>query len=341
MGALAAVGGAAIARHDQGTAGSAPAPARTVAAAATRPLLPKSGQTMAGAVYAKAAPAVVSIRTGSGSGTGFLVDDSRTVVTNAHVVEGARRVTVRFGSDGRDVSAQVLGVDTSTDLAVLRLPAGSAPSGIKPLALADSKGVGVGDSVVAIGNPFGLDRTLTEGVVSALGREILAPNGFSIPDAIQTDAAINPGNSGGPLLDTSAHVIGVNSQIETGAGGSNGNVGIGFAVSANTVRTVLPQLERGASVSHAWLGVATQTASAGGTGAAVGEVVSGGPADAAGLRVGDVIVAVGSATIGSPSDLATAVGAHGSGETVTVRVRRGGQERDVHVTLRSRPSQVP
>src|SRR5207244_1018747 len=138
------------------------------------------------------------------------------------------------------------GVDPSSDLAVLSIDPRTIPSGVQPLQLADSRNVQIGDNVVAIGNPFGLDRTATEGIVSGLGRHIQAPNGFGIPSVIQTDAPINPGNSGGPLLDTSAHVIGVNSQIATA--GSEGNVGIGFAVPSNTLRQVVPRLEKGETV---------------------------------------------------------------------------------------------
>jgi putative serine protease PepD len=335
----AGAGAVGYAVLDDGGNGANTQAARTLPAAKANPLTPKAGQTPAGAVYAKAAPAVVSIRTSTGTGTGFLVEDRQTIVTNAHVVDGSTSVTVRFGAAGRDLRARVLGTDTSTDLSVLRLEE-PAPANAHPLALANSDDVGVGDDVVAIGNPFGLDRTLTEGIVSALGREIQAPNGFAIPDAIQTDAPINPGNSGGPLLDRSARVIGVNSQIETG-GGSNGNVGIGFAVSSNTVREVLPKLEQGGEVQHAWLGVATEGLVSGGSGARIAQIVPDSPADDAHLQLGDSITSFGGDAVSSPSDLTTAVNRRQTGDKVDVVIRRGDQQRTVTVTLGTRPSKVP
>src|SRR6476659_247228 len=192
---------------------------------------------------------------GTATGSGFVLDKSGTIATNAHVVDGATNVTVRFG-DGASHSAQVLGVDKSIDLALLKID----PKGVDlhPLQLGSSKGLQVGDPTVAIGNPFGLDRTLTTGVVSALQREIKAPNGFTIDHVIQTDAAINPGNSGGPLLDAYGRVIGINSQIETGGGG-NGNVGIGFALPIDTVKQKLSQLKTNGTVSYAYLGVSSTT----------------------------------------------------------------------------------
>ena len=182
------------------------------------------------------------------------MDRSGTIATNAHVVGSADDATVRFGENGERIPARVLGRDPSSDLAVLRIDPDRAGNPA-PLALADSDSVRVGDSVVAVGNPFGLDRTATAGIVSALGREIQAPNGFQIDDVIQTDAAINPGNSGGPLVDARGRVIGVNSQIASSGGG--GNVGVGFAVPSNEVRDVIPRLARGQSIERAWIGVST------------------------------------------------------------------------------------
>ena len=209
-----------------------------------KPIAPDKGQSRAGKIYAQASPAVVSIRTDVGSGTGFLIDSNGTLVTNAHVVGNADRVVVKFGPDGRSIDGQVKGADPSSDLAVVKIDPGSAPRNAKPLQFADSRQVQVGDTAIAIGNPFGLDRTATEGIVSGIGRSIKAPNGFSIDEVIQTDAPINPGNSGGPLLDETARVMGVNSQIAT-AGNSQGNVGIGFAVPSNTVREVVPAAGEG------------------------------------------------------------------------------------------------
>jgi putative serine protease PepD len=314
--------------------------AKTTAALPALPapkVKPRKGQTQAAAIYAAASPAVVSIRTGSGSGTGFLVQDDRTVATNAHVVDGASTVTVRFGPEGRDITAQVKGIDPSSDLAVVILPEGSAPSNAKPLKLADSDQVRIGDEVVAIGNPFGLDRTLTEGIISGLARAIQAPNNYEIDDALQTDAAINPGNSGGPLLDDAGQVIGVNSQIETG-GGSNGNVGIGFAVSSNTVRQVIPALAKGQTIARAWLGISSQPAT-NGTGAALTEIVSGGPAENGGLQAGDVVLSIDGKQIREFSDISRVVNSHQPGDRIDVKVRRAasGEVQTQQVTLGTRP----
>ena len=209
-------------------------------------MLSGRGGNDVGRVYAEAGPAVVAVQVrqsaGTASGTGFVVDREGTVVTNAHVVGDAERARVQFDDDRRRLGAEVLGTDPSSDLAVLKVNP-DAVSSIKPLRLANSDQVDVGDGVVAIGHPFGLDRTATAGIVSGLEREIQAPNGFQIDEVIQTDAPINPGNSGGPLIDARGRVIGVNSQIATA--GAQGSVGIGFAVPSNTVRDVVPKLRDG------------------------------------------------------------------------------------------------
>ena len=192
---------------------------------------------------------------GTASGSGIVVSSNGTILTNWHVVENAVKVTVSL-EHGKTVNAQVVGKDPSNDLAVLRIPTEGLT--LHPLTLGDSSKAQVGDPVLAIGNPFGLDRTLTTGVVSALQRQITAPNGFTISNVIQTDAPINPGNSGGPLLDASGRVIGINSQIETGGSG-DGSVGIGFAVPINTAKTELPQLEKGGTVRGAYLGLTSLT----------------------------------------------------------------------------------
>ena len=191
------------------------------------------------------------------TGSGFVLDEKGHILTNAHVVASSLDVRVSF-SDHRTVAARVFGKDPDTDLAVLSVNPKEVD--LHPLALGDSTAVRVGDPTVAIGNPFGLERTLTTGVVSALQRRITAPSGFAIEHVIQTDAAINPGNSGGPLLDAAGRVIGVNSQIATGGEGSSGSVGIGFAVPAATVRRVLPELERAGRVRRPFLGVAGRPA---------------------------------------------------------------------------------
>ena len=301
------------------------------------PIKPRKGQTRAGAVYAKASPAVVSVRAGSGSGTGFLTNAGGQLVTNAHVVGQSKRVTIKFG-DGASVDADVLGTDPSTDLAVVSIEKEGIPKGVKPLQFADSRGVQVGDLAIAIGNPFGLDRTATEGIVSGLGRSIEAPNGFSIDQVIQTDAPINPGNSGGPLLDDTARVIGVNSQIATA--GSQGNVGVGFAVPSNTVRQVVPRLARGEAIDRGYLGVETSDAPGGG-GAEVQTTVPDGPADRAGLRPGDIIKKVGGEDVSESSDVSAIIATRAPGDEVEVEVDRGGSTEKIKVRLGTRPAKTP
>src|SRR4051794_15593695 len=222
------------------------------------------------------------VQSGTATGSGFVIDSKGLIVTNAHVVDGATSITVKLG-DGTTQQATLVGKDESTDLALLKIATNGRT--LKALPLADSSTVHVGDPTYAIGNPFGLDRTLTTGVVSAMQRQIQAPNNFTIDNVIQTDAALNPGNSGGPLLDAAGRVIGVNSQIESNSSGSSGeagNVGIGFAVPSNTVRRVVGQLEQNGHVSHAWLGVESTDASSGG--ATIGPIISRSPPAKAGGR---------------------------------------------------------
>ncbi|MEA2143050.1 MAG: hypothetical protein QOI64_1480 [Solirubrobacteraceae bacterium] len=293
-------------------------------------------------VYAGASPSVVFVRSqesgaGTASGTGFVVDSDGTIVTNAHVVAGASSVQVRFEDNGEGVDAEVLGTDSSSDIAVLRVDP-SKTGGVKPLALANSDGVQVGDLAVAIGYPLGLDRTATAGIVSGLGRDIKAPNGFSIDKVIQTDAPINPGNSGGPLLDAAGRVIGINSQIAT-TGGGGGSVGIGFAVPSNTVRQVVPRLRAGSSIKRAYLGVSTVPSTTG-QGAQVADVVAGGPAEQAGLQTGDTVTRVSGETIRAPEDISATIENRNPGDKIDVQLRRAGAERTVQVTLGTRPENV-
>jgi putative serine protease PepD len=290
------------------------------------------------AIYASASPSVVRILVAEGSaeasGTGFVIDGGGTIVTNAHVVGSANSAQVRLNDSAQAIDAKILGTDPSSDLAVLRVD-GSKTAHLRPLALADSDDVQVGDVAVAIGYPLGLDRTLTQGVVSGVGRAIKAPNGFSIDKVIQTDAAINPGNSGGPLLNSAGRVIGVNSQIATAGGG--GNVGIGFAVPSNTVRQVVPRLEHGGSIQRPYLGVSTQP-SAAGSGAFVVELVPGGPAQQGGVQKDDVIVGVAGKEVLAPQDISTAIESSRPGEEVPVQVQRAGATRTLRVKLGTRPA---
>jgi putative serine protease PepD len=289
-----------------------------------------------GAIYAAASPGVVSVRTSSGSGTGFVVDRDGTLVTNAHVVGSAQRVQVQFEGNGPAVPARVVGSDRSSDLAVLHVDPSDAPA-LRPLSFADSDAVQVGQLAVAIGSPFGLDQTATSGIVSGLEREIQAPNGFQIDKVIQTDAPINPGNSGGPLLDAQGRVIGINSQIATN-GASNGNVGIGFAVPSNTVKEVYPRLARGETIQRPYLGISTAPATGG---ARVGEVTAGGPAASAGVRAGDVVVAVGGRKVTTPDDVSSAIESSRPGDRVDLVLERDGVRRTIAVTLGTRPAQTP
>jgi putative serine protease PepD len=290
-----------------------------------------------GRVYAAAGPSVVAVQAnqdgGTASGTGFVVDGRGTIITNSHVVGSARNARVRFG-ERPPIQAEVLGTDPSSDLAALRIDPARAGNP-KPLALANSRDVAVGDQVVAIGHPFGLDRTATAGIVSGLERQIEAPNGFSIDEVIQTDAPINPGNSGGPLLDAKGRVIGVNSQIAASAGGG-GNVGIGFAVPSDTVREVLPTLARGEQVERAYLGLTTSAAA---RGAAVENVTAGGPAARGGMRRSDTVTSVAGRTVRDPDDVAKAIADRKPGDTIEVDVVRGGRTVSLDVTLGERPAQ--
>ncbi len=262
-------------------------------------------------------------------GSGFVIDTSGHIVTNQHVVDGAQSISVRLWN-GAMYKATLVGSDSSTDLAVIQLEAPS--SVLHPLTLGDSSRVGVGEGVVAIGSPFGLEETVTSGIVSALHRSMSAPNGFTINDSIQTDAAINHGNSGGPLLDLNGRVIGVNSQIESDSGGSDG---VGFAIPSGTVRSIVSQLIASGNVRHAYLGVGVESAA---NGVKVGQVRSGTPAARAGLRVGDVIVAINGHKVTATAQLQSAIDARKPGDSVTIKYMRNGQAHTVRITLGARPS---
>jgi len=325
------------------------------------------------AVYDLSGPAVVNITSvvytydfflnpvpQEGTGSGFVYDTEGHIVTNYHVVENAEELSVTL-ADGEVYPAEVVGVDPSNDLAVVHIEADDLP---QPVALGDSASLRVGQFVVAIGNPFGLERTLTVGVISSLGRVIQSPDGRFIGEAIQTDAAINPGNSGGPLLDLEGCVIGVNSQIVSP---SRANAGIGFAVPVNTVRRVVPQLIARGHYPHPWLGVQllgltperVQAFRQTGMeipveeGLLVIEVVPGGAADRAGIRGGDHIVRLGNVRIPLGGDIITAINGEPVtdfqeltvyletetqvGDTIEVTIIRDGEEQNVLVTLAERP----
>jgi S1-C subfamily serine protease len=293
----------------------------------------------------------------SALGSGFVIDKAGHIITNYHVVEGADEVTVSF-SNRDTVKAEVVGTDPSTDLAVLRVDASA--SALTPLPLGNSDKVAVGDPVVAIGNPFGLDRTVTSGIVSAVQRLITAPNRFTIDHVIQTDAAINHGNSGGPLLNSRGQVIGVNSQIETGDT-STGNVGVGFSVPSNTVKDVVAQILRTGRVDHAYLGISGQAITrdvaekynlAAMQGVLVESVTNDSGADKAGLKGGnsrvvvagvtfvlggDIIVSFDGEKISSIEQLRDAVAAHKPGDKVKVVIFRDANKTSVTVTLGRQP----
>ena len=350
MAGATVVGGAALVVHGDGSNGGG-----TVATAA----LPGTGIALnatlsAEQIYRLDSPGVVdiSVTTQGGQqgdvspfgpnggssraeGTGFVYDTSGNIVTASHVVDGATGIQVRF-KDGSVAKATLVGTDPSSDTAVIKV--NIAASKLKPLALADSSGVNPGQGAVAIGSPFGYEESITAGIVSAVDRTIQAPNGYSIPNTIQTDAPINHGNSGGPLIDASGKVIGVNVQIAADdSGGSSQNAGVGFAVPSNTVKSVADSLIAGRSVQHAYLGVSIGT-NTNGTGAVIGTVRDGSPAAAAGVKSGDVVVAVNGTQVTAANELTAAIAALRPGDKATLKVQRGGSTVTLTVTLGTRPA---
>ncbi|MBA3375862.1 MAG: trypsin-like peptidase domain-containing protein, partial [Actinobacteria bacterium] len=339
--------------------------------AASRAAAPSTDAMSVNEIYERAAPGVVQIASTNKTadafsgdlpsfalGSGFVIDKAGHIVTNFHVVEDADEIRVSF-SNRDTVQAELVGTDPSTDLSVLRVEADA--SALTPLPLGDSDQVRVGDPVVAIGNPFGLDRTATAGIVSALQRLITAPNRFTIDHVIQTDAPINRGNSGGPLLNSRGEVIGVNTQIETG-GISTGNVGIGFAVPSNTVEDVVAQILQTGRVEHAYLGIAGHAVTPDladtynlpvDAGVLVEDVRSASGADKAGLEEGDtqvvvagetyilggdIIVAVGGEPISSIERLRDAIAEHKPGDKIKLRIYRDAKKKSVTVTLGRQPA---
>jgi S1-C subfamily serine protease len=297
---------------------------------------------------------------GTASGSGFVIDREGHVLTNNHVVEGAEKITVKLGDSETAHDAEVIGADPATDIALLKVDAPSDQ--LHPLTLGKSSAMEVGDPVVAIGNPFGLDRTVTSGIVSALQREIQAPNGFSITNVIQTDAAINPGNSGGPLINSGGEVIGINSQIQTGGG--SGNVGIGFAIPIDTVRAEIDQLMSTGEVEHAFLGITglsitPELAQAVNLpvkeGVLVQEVVKDGPSDEAGIEAGDTTGTIGPIEVTLGGDIITEVDGKKvtdmeeiveivnqaePGDSLELTFLRDGETKKADVTLGDRPDSV-
>jgi putative serine protease PepD len=328
----------------------------TQTASAARERSSTAGGLDARALYASTAAGVVDITSrgiasssGGGSpfggpgqsdstatGTGFVVDGKGHIVTAAHVVDGASSISVKF-QDGTTRTARLLGTDNATDVAVLSVDASGLT--LHPLTLGSSAALDIGDEVAAIGDPFAYERSLSTGIVSGLDRTISAPNGFTVAHAIQTDAALNPGNSGGPVLDAGGKVIGIVDQIATN-GSSQTSSGVGFAVPIDLVRSELAQLEAGKTVRHAYLGVSTSTADGSATGALVSSVTRGGPAADAGVRSGDVVIALGTTPIRGTNDLVAAIATHKPGDRVALAVRRGSQTVELTVTLGTQPTQA-
>jgi S1-C subfamily serine protease len=370
LGGGAAVGiGAAVSSGDDtrtvvSTVTSSPPPAASFSASET-------GAKSVQRIYQETAPGVVQVNSTSAVsdsslftpqsatslGSGFVVDRDGYIVTNYHVIQDSQEIKVNFSGDDR-VPAKIVGSDPSTDLAVLKIDAQARA--LTPLPLGNSEAVRVGDAVVAIGNPFGLERSVTAGIVSALQRDHTAPNGFTIDKVIQTDAPINRGNSGGPLLNAQGEVIGVNSQIESETGG---NVGIGFAVPVNTVREVVAQIKQTGRVEHAYLGIHMQeiTADLGDMiklpvekGVLIAAVVDGSPAAKAGLEGGDeqvivdgtsyvlggdIVTQVDGEAVTSPDDLRAVIMERDPGDSIRLDIQRGDSERTVSVTLGQQPAQ--
>jgi putative serine protease PepD len=312
---------------------------REVTVSGGTPTAATSSSASAASVYQSVSKGVVEITVTTGSspyggqaqaqGSGFVYDGAGHIVTNEHVVEGASSISVRFWN-GATYKATVVGTDASTDVGVIKV---NAPASVlHPISLGNSSAVQVGQTVVAIGSPYGLENTVTEGIVSALHREMTAPNNFTIADSIQTDAAINHGNSGGPLLDLSGHVIGINSQIKSDTGE---NTGIGFAVPSNTVKSIVSQLLANGNVQHAYLGVGIASAS---NGVELTQVRPGTPASEAGLKTGDVIVRLDGHKVTNAGELGQAVDAKRPGDTVSLTYTRSGSTHTVSVKLAVRPS---
>jgi len=344
--ALAVGGGAGAAIYAASSGGTSTAQPATTTVVTAQPASATRTVSTLTQLYKNVTPGVVDITVTSSSsdgfgfggqqqtqaeGSGIVYDAKGHILTNAHVVDGAKSITVRFQS-GKTAKATLVGIDAGTDIAVIKVDVDA--SLLHPLTLGSSASVQPGEEVIAIGSPFGLAGTMTSGIVSAVDRTIQAPNNYSISGAIQTDAPINHGNSGGPLLDASGDVIGVNAQIESDSGG---NDGVGFAIPIDAVKSVASTIVAGGKVQHAYLGVKVGNIATG-PGASVGTVVTGSPADKAGLKPGDVITAVDGKAVANADDLTAAVSARAPGDKVTLTLRRDGTTQTVTVTLGVRPS---
>lgn len=323
-------------------------------------------------VYNRVSPSVVNIQVSGvespfgdigGQGSGFVWDKEGHIVTNNHVVEGAETIVVRF-SDLTEVEAEVVGTDADADLAVIRVDVDS--DALVPVDVADSQALQVGDRVIAIGNPFGFERTVTSGIVSALGRTVRQADNFSLPNLIQTDAAINPGNSGGPLLDIEGRVVGVNTLIFSQT--PNANSGVGFAIPVNAVKRVVPALISNGSFEHPYIGVQaislTSTIAdalgieATDTGVLVTTVIEGGPADRAGMQGGteevtvpqfnqpvqvggDIIIGIDDVQVEQFDDLVNYLDTRRVGDSITLTILRDGEQQTIDVELGARPDELP
>jgi S1-C subfamily serine protease len=354
------VAGAGLVAIEADWIGDEDSPSSATATPLTRPVSDGNNKGLSvNEIYDRYSNGVAFIQAGQASGSGFVIDDDGHVLTNAHVVEAAGDdIQVEIGDDGEARKAEVVGTDPSSDVALLKV---EESDDLTKLALGDSSDVEVGDPVVAIGNPFGLDRTVTAGIVSAKQRQIQAPNGFSISDVIQTDAAVNPGNSGGPLLNAAGEVIGINSQIASSGGG---NEGVAFAVPIATAQDVVDQLLEDGSVQRAYLGISGGDITAEAAqalklpvdhGVIVESTVQNGPADQAGIKGatgeavvggqpipqgGDIITKVNGQEIDGMEEVISLVNEASPGDELTLTVLSGDTERDVKVKLGERPAEI-
>jgi putative serine protease PepD len=343
------VGGGTVALVDHNS--TSPVAASVSRTGATAPNTPASANGTVSGAAAAISPSVVTLAVqgdnASATGSGVVVRSDGYILTNDHVVSVAANrgtITATF-ADGKTVPAKIVGRDASTDLAVVKV---DNASGLTAATFADSAKLTVGQTVVAVGSPLGLDHTVTSGIVSALNRATRGgEDNQALFDAVQTDAPINPGNSGGPLVDLSGHVVGINAEIATagsnssrfpGQSGESGNIGIGFAIPSNVAADIADQLIADGTAEHAYLGVelsaGTDTGSSTG-GAKLSQVTAGGPAAHAGLRADDVVTKLDSQLIGTADDLAAAVRTHKPGDQVTLTVLRGGRTTTVTATLGS------